>query len=218
VYRVSYATDPAKLPDWQYVGSGRFDDPFSDYRVLYLSASRIGAFMEKFQGFRPNNEMLEFEAEFGWSRSDGTEDAFDSVRARELPSGTLEFSEYASLYIGTYATDSDASLLDLTHDASARELSVLLKRNLTVGQIIGDEPKHYPISRRVSRIGWERDFVGILSASALRPTEVINVSLYEGEPDLLRTALRPMRVEGLSADDFDFCLACEYLGITIQTP
>ena len=122
------------------------------------------------------------------------------------------------LYIGMYATESGALLLDLTHDASARELSVILKRNLTVGQIIGDEPKHYPISRRVSRIGWERDFVGILSASTLRPTEVTTVSLYEGKPDLLRTALRPMRVESLPADDPDFCQACDYLGIAIQTP
>lgn len=174
--------------------------------------------MEKFQGFRPNKEMREFEAEFDWSRDDEAEDAFDSLRARELPSGTLKFSEYASLYVGAYATDSDAMLLDLTHDASARELSILLSQDLTVGQIVGDEPSHYSISRRVSRIGWERDFVGIFSASTLRPTEITNVSIYEGQPGVLRTALRPMRVESLSPDDPDFCEACDYLGVTIQAP
>jgi RES domain len=213
VLRVSYSANPASLPDWKRVGNGRFDDPQRAYRVLYTSASRFGAFIERFQDFRPNEEMRATDADFEW------EDDNSSLRYQNLPSGTLTFPEYGLLNIGEYTADTEAIIMDLTVDATARMLGAQLKvPGLTIAAIIGDDPQSYTLSRRITRIGYEHQppFVGILSASKLHPTQVRNVSLYEGDNEDLRTRLHPTKVETLNQDDGSFREACGFLGITVQ--
>jgi len=42
LYRVGRLPDPLSWPPWEYAGSGRFDDPAGEFRVLY-AAGRPGA-------------------------------------------------------------------------------------------------------------------------------------------------------------------------------
>jgi hypothetical protein len=52
--------DPFAWTDWQFVGTGRFDDPRrpSQFRVLYAAEERLAAFVETLQKWRPSMEAL----------------------------------------------------------------------------------------------------------------------------------------------------------------
>jgi hypothetical protein len=57
IYRVARAPDPWAWPDWSYAHEdgtfgSRFDDPRGEYRVLYASSRRAGAFAETLARFR----------------------------------------------------------------------------------------------------------------------------------------------------------------------
>lgn len=58
LYRIGRLPDPLAWPPWEYVGSGRFDDPARDFRVLYAAAQRRAAFIETLATFRPSLEAL----------------------------------------------------------------------------------------------------------------------------------------------------------------
>lgn len=71
LYRIARADrDPFSPPDWEYAGSGRFDDPrLGDpgddnastsecFRTIYLAESRATAFREVLQDFRARPELL----------------------------------------------------------------------------------------------------------------------------------------------------------------
>jgi hypothetical protein len=71
LYRIGRADRaPFAAPDWRYAGDGRFDDPrlkhLDDERdapdgcflTIYLADSRIVAFRELLQGFRPRIDLL----------------------------------------------------------------------------------------------------------------------------------------------------------------
>jgi hypothetical protein len=50
--------DPLAWPPWEYAGSGRFDDPAGEFRVLYATVQRRAAFVEILARFRPSLEAL----------------------------------------------------------------------------------------------------------------------------------------------------------------
>jgi hypothetical protein len=57
IYRVARVPDPWAWPDWNYAHEygtfgNRFDDPRGEYRVLYASSQREGAFAETLARFR----------------------------------------------------------------------------------------------------------------------------------------------------------------------
>jgi hypothetical protein len=57
IYRVARGPDPWTWPDWNYAHEdrsfgSRFDDPRGEYRVLYASSQREGAFAETLARFR----------------------------------------------------------------------------------------------------------------------------------------------------------------------
>jgi hypothetical protein len=59
LYRLGRRPDPWAWPDWAYAGDdgtwgNRFDDPASEYRVLYASSERLGPFLETLARFRPD--------------------------------------------------------------------------------------------------------------------------------------------------------------------
>lgn len=57
IYRVASKSRLLNWPSWEYVGSGRFDDPREEraYRVLY-AGERRSAFLEALAKFRPDLE------------------------------------------------------------------------------------------------------------------------------------------------------------------
>lgn len=209
VFRVSYGR-PDVLPPWKFVGGGRFDDPQQTYRVLYTSLTAAGACIEKFQDFRPNDEMASFEAEFEFDESAG-----DLVI--EVPSGTLLFDRYAVLLLGRLSLPQDAELLDLTVDTNARLFSEVLRRELTVADLVAD--RDYALSGQISRFGYTdgRGLAGIYNASKIDPVETQNVTLYEGDGEKLRISIHADHVESLSPDMTPFAEACSALGIRIES-
>ena len=58
IYRVGRLPDPLAWPPREVIGGGRFDDPQGEFRVLYASAQRRGAFVETLAGFRPSLASL----------------------------------------------------------------------------------------------------------------------------------------------------------------
>lgn len=53
VWRVGFRPDPLAWSPWQYTGSGRWDDPDDNWRVLYLG-SLMGCLLEVLAPFRPD--------------------------------------------------------------------------------------------------------------------------------------------------------------------
>lgn len=64
VYRVARRPDAFALPSWEHANNddgtfgGRYDDPQGEYRVLYVSASRVGAFCETLAPMRPSLDVV----------------------------------------------------------------------------------------------------------------------------------------------------------------
>lgn len=63
VHRLARRPDAWAWPDWAYAGpdgtfGNRYDDPRGEYRVLYASSERMGAFVETLARFRPDPELV----------------------------------------------------------------------------------------------------------------------------------------------------------------
>lgn len=58
LYLIGRRPDPLAWPPWEYVGSGRFDDPAGKFRVLYATAQRRAAFLETLAHFRTSLDVL----------------------------------------------------------------------------------------------------------------------------------------------------------------
>ena len=58
LYRIGLLPDPLAWPPREYLGSGRFDDPRREFRVLYAATRRGGAFVETLARFRPLLEAI----------------------------------------------------------------------------------------------------------------------------------------------------------------
>ena len=63
VHRLARRPDPWAWPDWAYAGNdgtfgNRYDDPRGEYRVLYASTERMGAFVETLARFRPDPALV----------------------------------------------------------------------------------------------------------------------------------------------------------------
>lgn len=62
LYRLARSPDPWAWPDWSYAGEdgtfgNRFDDPLSEFRVLYASSDRLTCFLETLARFRPDPHL-----------------------------------------------------------------------------------------------------------------------------------------------------------------
>lgn len=59
LFRVSRAERAWEWPDWAYIqGENRYDDPASNYRVLYACSQRVGAFIETLARFRVDPALV----------------------------------------------------------------------------------------------------------------------------------------------------------------
>jgi hypothetical protein len=63
LFRIGRKPDPWAWPDWAYaIHSGtfgnRYDDPDSDYRVLYAASDEVAPFVETLARFRPDVQLL----------------------------------------------------------------------------------------------------------------------------------------------------------------
>jgi hypothetical protein len=115
IYRVARYPDAWQLPDWSRAKDGtfgnRFDDPESDYRVLYAASQEVSCYVETLARFRPDLTLLEELQEI-----EGDDDF--------LPVGEVPLSWCENRVIGTAAADGNYA------DIYAVEWIALLRRKL----------------------------------------------------------------------------------------
>lgn len=60
LYHIGRLPDVMAWTEWQHVGEGRFDDPANPptFRVLYAAETRLAAFIETLQKWRPSMSAL----------------------------------------------------------------------------------------------------------------------------------------------------------------
>ena len=107
--------DAWQLPDWSRAKDGtfgnRFDDPESEYRVLYASSHEVSCFVETLARFRPDLTLMEELKEI-----EGDDDF--------LPLGEVPLNWCSNRVIGTAAADGNYA------DIYASEWIALLRRRL----------------------------------------------------------------------------------------
>ena len=115
IYRVARYPDAWQLPDWSRAKDGtfgnRFDDPESDYRVLYAASQEVSCYVETLARFRPDLSLMEELKEI-----EGDDDF--------LPIGEVPLSWCDIRVIGTASADGNYA------DIYASEWIALLRRRL----------------------------------------------------------------------------------------
>lgn len=115
IYRVARYPDAWQLPDWSRAKDGtfgnRFDDPESDYRVLYAASQEVSCYVETLARFRPDLTLMEELKEI-----EGDDDF--------LPMGEVPLSWCEIRVIGTASADGNYA------DVYAAEWIALLRRKL----------------------------------------------------------------------------------------
>jgi hypothetical protein len=82
--------DPWAWPDWAYAGEdgtfgNRYDDPLSEYRVLYASSQRLGTLVETLARFRPDPAIIAAEIE-----GEPRDEQFATAAPGRVPASWLE--------------------------------------------------------------------------------------------------------------------------------
>ena len=217
--RVGRDPDAWAWPDWSRAGSdgtfgNRFDDPRGEYRVLYASSARRGAYVEVLARFRADPAVQaglgEIEAEPG--EDDG------SPQPGELPREWLD-----NKVVGT--AEAHGAFADV---GSARSLTYLRDRladralhygidELDAAAIRRARPRGFTqeLSRMVSECADDagrEQFVGIAYRSRLGD-EFANWAVFE--PSVEDGRLDDQSSEPARADDPDFLDALELLHIEL---
>lgn len=190
LYRVGRQPDAWAWPDWTYAHDdgtfgNRFDDPLGEYRVLYASEKRRGAFAETLARFRPDVEVASALGEIKGDPAD------DEHRATLAP-GVVprEWLDLRALGTATHAGDfvdvgQSRSLAHLRSALAARVLHYGLG-DLDAGDVRRRIPRALTqeISRYVfvhARDARGRPVAGIRYLSRLGD-EFVNRAIFETEP------------------------------------
>ena len=115
VYRVARRPDAWQLPDWSRAKDGtfgnRFDDPESEFRVLYASSQKVSCFVETLARFRPDLQLIE-----ELRQIEGDDDF--------LPIGEVPLNWCSNRALGTASADGNYA------DVCGAEWIALLRRKL----------------------------------------------------------------------------------------
>jgi hypothetical protein len=205
LYRIGRRPDPWAWPSWAYAGEdgtfgNRYDDPLSEYRVLYASSERLGPFLETLARFRRDPAIAASEI-----AGDPRDADFPTMSAGVVPARWLE---ERTLGVGRC----DASFADIGQTRSLAHLRVALAPmalhyrldDLDASTIRAGAPRAFTqaISRYVytcTTADGERAYQGIRYLSRLgddiqnwaicEPAAIEAPSaepLRPGDPDLLR--------------------------------
>jgi hypothetical protein len=190
LHRVGRLPDAWAWPEWAYAHDdgtfgNRFDDPLAEYRVLYASQPRLGAFAETLARFRPD---LELAAEC--ARIAG--DSRDADFAPALGAGVVPIEWCATRAIG--AARHRGAFADVGRSESLAALrSALAARalhygfdDLDAGDLRRRAPRAFTqeISRHVFVGGRDpggRPLAGLRYASRLGD-DLVNWAIFETEP------------------------------------
>lgn len=200
VYRIGRNPDPWEWPDWGDIGGNRWDDPRGEYRVLYASSQRLGAFLETLARFQPDLEIV--------AERNAIDGAADTLDPGVLPASWLQ-----NRLIGSGRIDYDFA--DVGHSRSIGTLrAVMAGRVLHYGIANFDASTLYrsaprAFTQEISRLVYEctidtdRQFWGIAYLSRLGsdvrnwavfepagPSDGTQAQIAAGDPDLIEAARR----------------------------
>lgn len=218
VYRLGRAPDPWAWPDWSRAHldgtfRNRWDDPKGDYRVMYASSQRMGAFVETMARFRPDLEVVAALATIAGADEEAPLAAgtvpLDWVERRRL--GVAELA-------GRYAVIGSARSLQFirTELAASAVRHHLAEVDAATIRLIAPRAFTQQLSRLVYECpdGFGEPFAGIRYASRLGD-EFENWALFEptaSGPDPLRLP----RVERVTGDDPDLLRAAALLRLRLE--
>lgn len=219
VVRIGRAPDPWAWPDWAEAAAdgtfgNRWDDPQSEYRVLYASSTRLGAFVEVLARFRPDPHVA---AELA---------AIDGEERGALPPGRVPASWLGSRLLGDGALR--GSFADVGQGESLQEIRQELASRLVHYNISDLDGAAIRLSlprrltQEISRFVYEqttpqdeRAFAGITYLSRLGD-EFRNWAVFEpADPEEARRVPEDAAVSRISAEDPDLRRALELLGLEL---
>lgn len=206
LYRVTYASDPAELPDWKYISQrNRWDDPKREYRALYLASSPLGALIETMQDLRPSVSAIARLAAL--EQNEGRFDTKDVAAYGVVPERF-----FAKRFIGhvTIAPDT-AGFLAASHVISIQRWRVVLARladqlglsDISLATVVGSLPAQQgggprAFTQALSRLIYELKppVPGIVAPSSLG-TPYANYTVFEHaagklRADVINRAARPL--------------------------
>ena len=156
IYRVARYPDAWQLPDWSRAKDGtfgnRFDDPESDYRVLYAASQEVSCYVETLARFRPDLELMEELREI-----EGDDDF--------LPVGEVPLEWCANRVIGTasaegnYADIYAAEWISLLRRKLVSECLRVGLRDLDASGLQNSSPR--TLTQLVSRIVYDMGLAGV---------------------------------------------------------
>ncbi|HEY4276620.1 MAG TPA: RES domain-containing protein [Conexibacter sp.] len=214
IHRIGRAPDAWAWPDWAYAGEdgtfgNRWDDPSGEYRVLYASSQRLGAYLETLARFRPDPAL-----QAAMTEIDDDPD-FPTAPAGLVPAGWRERRCIGSAHhSGPFANIGHSDSIAHLRAALAAELVHHGLDDLDAGDLRRRAPRRFTqaISRYVFEHGRDRDgrpYVGIAYASRLGD-DLTNWAVFEGSEPHGQTT------EPIACNDPDFGRALEVNGLRLR--
>jgi hypothetical protein len=219
LHRVGRRPDAWAWPDWSHAGpdgtfGSRFDDPRGEYRVLYASSVRRGAYVEVLARFRADPAV---EARLGEIEAESGEDDA-GPRPGELPREWLDTHAVGTATAdGAFAAVGSAGSLAYLRDRLAGRALHFGIDELDAAAIRRARPRAF--TQELSRLVFEcaddsgaPQYVGIAYRSRLGD-EFENWAVFEPSADDGRLSDRTS--QPTDADDPDFRAALELLHIEL---
>jgi len=221
VFRIGRRPDPWEWPDWRLAGpegtfGNRWDDPLGQYRVLYASSQKLGAFLETLARFRASPQVARELAAI-----DGEVDAIPPGKVPaswclgRMVSRAFLAGEYAD--VGQHASLAHLNL-ELAYEvtpalaaAGVKELDAAAIRLAVPRQITQRISRHV---YEMSMAGGRPRFAGITYLSRLGD-DLTNWAIFEPTPPAVESPIAVVATEPLEIDDPDFQEACELLGLEV---
>jgi len=219
IYRVGRRPDPWALPPWSYAGEdgtfgNRYDDPRGEYRVLYASSQRVGAFIETLARYRADPAIV---AEYDHIVVDDEDhDDFPTIRP-----GVVPRDWFNTRLLGT--ARHDGPFADVGHSTSLAHLRLALAPRLVHHNLddldASDLRRRAPraFTQEISRYVFEHSapdqgdaFVGIRYLSRLGD-DIVNWAIFEGNDPHETTA------DEIARDDADLVAALKTLDLVLAS-
>jgi hypothetical protein len=156
IYRVARQPDAWQLPDWSRAKDGtfgnRFDDPESDYRVLYAASQEVSCYVETLARFRPDLTLLEELKEI--------EGDDDFLPIGEVPLNWCEIRVIGTASAeGNYADIYSAEWIALLRRKLVSDCLRLGLRDLDASALQNSSPR--TLTQLVSRIVYDMGLAGV---------------------------------------------------------